>query len=421
VRRLCVTAALLTLAACGSESPSESSLAKPDSGAEDAAADRNDDVVGQDAADDVTDGSADVGEDAVEDVAGDATEDAMDAQHDASGPWAPYGLLSLNLHCLKLDGTSFTSHEDRFAAIAQAVSAENVGAIAAQEICSNASQDALAMLKLALESATGEVWSTAFANAHTAWQGTPDEAEEGVGLLVRGPVSDVQTLEYRTQAGLRRVAVTGRLPATLGGFRLVSVHLEFTDATVRAAQARETASVAIASADPSLDVLVAGDFNAAPGSPSLAAMDAFGFTQLTASLGPGRIDHVLAHRATAVTATDAVVVFDGSTYPYVSDHPGMLVRLAPATGESVKVTRLRADVDVGFGNSLFVRGDVSPLSWTEGWPAWPEPSGTWKLVLTELGAGDSFAYKFLRNDTDWQTGDDETGTGGQDHVVTPGF
>ncbi|MBU4379225.1 MAG: endonuclease/exonuclease/phosphatase family protein, partial [Proteobacteria bacterium] len=318
---------LLVLAACGSESSNESSTPKPDGGAQDAAADANEDQASdQDVANDT---GVDAVEDVVEEVVSDASEDAMDAQPDASGPWAPYGLLSLNLHCLKLDGTSFTSHEDRFAAIAQAVHAENVSAIAAQEICSNASLDALVLLKQALESATGDTWSTAFANAHTAWEGTPDEAEEGVGLFVRGPVSDVQILEYHAQAGLRRVAVTARLPATLGGFRLVSVHLEFTDATVREAQARETASLTVGLMDPSLDVLVAGDFNAMPGSPPLAAMDAFGFKQLTAPLGPGRIDHVLAHRASAITSTDAVVVFDGTTYPFVSDHPGMLVRLAP--------------------------------------------------------------------------------------------
>ena len=142
---------------------------------------------------------------------------------------------------------------------------------------------------------------------------------------------------------MRRVAITARLPAVLGGFRLTSVHLDHQNASARVAQARETASVSVASADPSLDVLVAGDFNATPGSPALQTMAAFGFNELTDSLGPGRIDHVLAHRASAVTAIDAAVMFDGTTYPVVSDHNGMLVRLAPTTLRSPTSLARRAE------------------------------------------------------------------------------
>jgi endonuclease/exonuclease/phosphatase family metal-dependent hydrolase len=365
---------------------------------------------GKDAADDVT-----LPQDATLDV--DADVDAGDA----SGPWAPYGLLSLNLHCLKVSGTAFTTNQQRFEAIAQAVATENIAAIAAQEVCVSQTEDALSMLKEAVESATGHVWSATFAYAHMAWEGTADEAEEGVGLLVRGPLSEVETLDYGAQEGLRRVAVSARLPATLGSLRLVSLHLDHKSAAAREAQARETASASLALADPSLDVLVAGDFNAQPSTPALAAMEAFGFVLLSAPVSAGRIDHVFAHRASAVLATDAVVLFTGTNYPIVSDHPGILVRLAPASGLDVPITRLRASVSLSSGDYLSVRGNTLPLSWTQGWPAWREPSGTWKLVLTEIPEGAPFDYKFLRNDVDWQTGDDQVAAGGADHVVTPSF
>ncbi len=404
---------LALLASCASE-PSDDAPA--DAGASDATSEANPDT-GHDAPDDTpVDGSGP--EDGMPDVTD--PQDAADAT-DASAGWAPYGLLSLNLHCLKLTGTSFTSHQQRFETIAQAAVAENVSAITAQELCATSGVDALSLLRQALEAATGETWSTAFALAHVAWEGTADEADEGVGLLVRGPLSDVVELDYASQAGLRRVAVIGRLPAKLGGFRLASIHLDHVDAEVREAQARETASSLLALADPVRDILVAGDFNAQPGSPALLAMADFGYVELTSALGADRIDHVLAHRASAVVAENAVVMFDGTTYPAVSDHPGMLVRIAPSVGQDVAITRLRADATVAAGEFLSVRGDALPLSWAKGWPAWREPSGTWKLVLTEIASGTPFAYKFLRNDVDWQTGDNASATGGADHVVVPSF
>lgn len=404
---LCAVASPM-LFGCASDANDEPTTVGEDSGVKDQESDLSGEASSdaQDAADDTTQ----------------QQEAALDVDvEDASGPWAPWGLLSLNLHCLKVSGTAFTTNQQRFEAIAQAVATENIAAIAAQEVCVSATEDALAMLKEALELATGQVWSATFAYAHMAWEGTVDEAEEGVGLLVRGPLAEVETLDYGSQAGLRRVAVSARLPATLGSLRLVSVHLDHQSAAAREAQARETASASLALADPSLDVLVAGDFNAQPATPALAAMQAFGFVHLSAPVSAGRIDHVFAHRASATVATDAVVIFTGTNHPVVSDHPGMLVRLAPAPGVDVPITRLRANVSVGSEDHLSVRGNTLPLSWTQGWPAWKEPSSTWKVVLTEIPEGAPFDFKFLRNDVDWQTGDDQEGAGGADHVVTPSF
>lgn len=402
------------LSSCASDSNEEPTTAGEDGGVKDQESDLTAEASDAlDAADDATQ---------QQDAATQQQDAALDVDlEDASGPWVPYGLLSLNLHCLKVSGTAFTTNQQRFEAIAKAVAAESIAAIAAQEVCVSATEDALSMLKEALESATGQVWSATFAYAHMAWEGTADEAQEGVGLLVRGPLSEVETLDYGSQAALHRVAVSARLPATLGSLRLVSVHLDHASADAREAQARETASASLALADPSLDVIVAGDFNAQPATPALAAMQAFGFVHLSAPVSAGRIDHVFAHRASAVRATDAVVVFTGTTYPVVSDHPGMLVRLAPASAGEVAVTRLRASASVGDGEFLSVRGNTLPMSWTQGWPAWKEPSGTWKLLLTEIPDGAPFDYKFLRNDADWQTGDDQKGAGGADHVVTPSF
>lgn len=350
-----------------------------------------------------------------------ATEDAMPDHPEDSGAKPTISLLSLNLHCLKLDGTPFTDHGARFDAIASAAAAEGVHVIAAQEVCKSADLDALELLREALEARTAAAWTATYEYAHKAWEGTPDEADEGVALFVRGPLADVHAIEYAVQTGLRRVALVGRLPDALGGFWLASVHLDHADPAARLAQARETASLALAIADPSVDVLMAGDFNALPGSPAIDAAADFGFRELTSPLGAGRIDHVLAHRAAAWAVEETRMVFDGTDYPSVSDHPGILVRVTPSAGEATAITRLRATVQLGIGDYLTVRGDASPLTWDFGWPAWQEPSGAWKVVLTEVPAGSPFHYKFLRSDQDWQLGDDAIATGGEDYTSSPSF
>jgi endonuclease/exonuclease/phosphatase family metal-dependent hydrolase len=343
------------------------------------------------------------------------------ATPDGPAAWAPYGLLSLNLHCLKLDGTGFADNAARFATIAQAAAAEEVRVLVVQEACRTASADATALLGAALESATGAAWSRQWVSAHTAWAGTADEAEEGVGILARGELRDVRTLVYAVQGPLRRVALGARLPEALGGLRVWSTHLEVSDAAARLAQARETAAALVTLASPSLDVVVGGDFNDVATAAPCAAIGAYGFTDLSDGLAAERIDHVYAHRGAALAATARATLFDGTTYPVVSDHHGVLVTLAPATPVAVTRTTIRAHVDVGPGHWIAVRGGTAPLDWGGGWPAVATASAEWTLVLTALAPGAAFEYKCLRDDVAWQTGANAVGTGGADNDVTPSF
>ena len=331
-----------------------------------------------------------------------------------------FGFLSLNLHCLKLEETSYASNDERMAAVAALAAAEDVAVIAAQELCDNGDEDSLSLLDGALEAATGTAWSTAATVAHTAWEGSDDEAEESVGLLVRGALSDAGSVTYAEQGGLTRVATYATLPDALGGLVVWSVHLDVGDEDARTAQGRETAGAALTLADPSVAVLVAGDFNDIEGSDAHSAMVAAGYADLSDGLGADRIDHVFAHRGAPVAATAARLAFDGDAEPAVSDHPGVLVTLAPSDGEDVAVTRITAAADVGWGKYLSVRGDTAPLDWDWGWPAQPLSSDSWRLVLTELDAG-SFEYKVLVSDEAWMSGDNATGEGGADNEVSPTF
>jgi len=286
-----------------------------------------------------------------------------------------------------------------------------------QEACVRPGEDAIEILRSSLSQATGDTWSSVWGLAHLAWEGTPDEANEGVGLLIRGASSSEVILDHAVQSALHRVAVSARLPAKLGGARVMSVHFDVFDAPARSAQAREAASAALADAEPALDAIVAGDFNDIENSPAWSAFPAMGYISADKGLDPTGIDHVMIHRAAPLRPKQVEKVLTGPDA--VSDHPGVLVHFEPAAGDAVTVTRIFTSVDPGPGAFLSVRGSATPLSWNSGFPMRRRASNEHALILTELQG--SFAFKLLRNDTDWQIGPDEMGNAGSDHFVTPTF
>lgn len=335
-------------------------------------------------------------------------------------------VLSLNLHCFKLEGTTFPSNDDRFAAIAAAIDAEAVDAIAAQEACVNSTEgSAVDRLSAALEAATGETWGSVWSETHPAWTGTPDEATEGVAIFTRGsdPV-DPDELTYTVQGTLLRKALSATVSAGPGAsVRLYSIHLEYDDADARLAQARETAAHALVHADPSTwAVLVAGDFNAIASDAPLLDAAGIGFQRLSEPSDPYgiEIDHVLAPLAAGLQPISARLAFDGLAEPAVSDHPAVLVSFEMGAPIPPTVTHLSAVHDAGYGHYLALRGDTAPLSWDLGWPAVNTAPDRWELVSHGWSSG-TIAYKWLRDDTAWEQGDDHTADAGTTWDVTPSF
>ena len=322
------------------------------------------------------------------------------------------GLLSLNLHCLRLDGTGYADNDARFAAIADAVSRGGADVLALQEVCVQGEVDALEELRAALIVATGDPWEGRYAFAHTAWEGTPDEAQEGVGLLSRRGLGSPTELPYVDPGELRRVGLFATLD---DGTTVATVHLDHGSGTSREAQARQTASQVLA-ASAGLDVLVAGDLNGRAGGPAHGAFLSMGFLDLSGELSSGAIDFAFAHRGSRWSAERAELWFEEEP---VSDHAGVFVSLVAGVPEEVPRTRVVAHVDVGYGHTLSVRGDAEPLSWDRGWWAWPAAGERWELVLTEIDT--PFAYKTLVDDVSWQTGEDMSGAVGVDNEVRPSF
>ncbi|MGC3999377.1 MAG: alpha-amylase family glycosyl hydrolase [Anaeromyxobacter sp.] len=98
-----------------------------------------------------------------------------------------------------------------------------------------------------------------------------------------------------------------------------------------------------------------------------------------------------------------------------------LTPVIPVVVPSSATTTIRVHYDVGFGNSVAIRGSVSPLTWTKGAAAQWTTGNIWVYTTTDIAAGTRFEYKPLRNDVTWSTGSNYVGTGGATMDIYPSF
>jgi len=73
-----------------------------------------------------------------------------------------------------------------------------------------------------------------------------------------------------------------------------------------------------------------------------------------------------------------------------------------ATSSKASKTVVVANVDVGFGKMLYLRGDAPGLSWKKGVPMDCESANSWSITMS--GVKDAFEYKVLINDIHWAIG-----------------
>ena len=83
-----------------------------------------------------------------------------------------------------------------------------------------------------------------------------------------------------------------------------------------------------------------------------------------------------------------------------------------------KTVTIEAKIDVGFGNSLYLRGEGKGLSWAHGIPLTCVDNSTWKWSGE---AGDKMKFKLLLNDVVWSQGADLIAAPGQRVQVAPAF
>jgi hypothetical protein len=95
---------------------------------------------------------------------------------------------------------------------------------------------------------------------------------------------------------------------------------------------------------------------------------------------------------------------------------------APVVKQTAPVpvlTTIAAAIDVGFGNTLYLRGEGPGLSWERGIPMNCVSDEKWSIALGESSG--PVVFKFLLNDETWCAGDDYTLPAGQNGTFTPEF
>ena len=89
------------------------------------------------------------------------------------------------------------------------------------------------------------------------------------------------------------------------------------------------------------------------------------------------------------------------------------------TKPAIIETSIIANIDVGFGNALFIRGNGAGLSWESGTELKNISGGEWSF--TTSSASDELAFKFLLNDEIWSDGEDLTVAAGKTSISSPKF
>jgi hypothetical protein len=82
-------------------------------------------------------------------------------------------------------------------------------------------------------------------------------------------------------------------------------------------------------------------------------------------------------------------------------------------------TTVVTKVDVGFGNSLFIRGSGGGLSWEQGQPLECTSDDEW--IWQSSNGKDPIEFKLLINDNTWSQGENFSAAPGQKMVCHPTF
>jgi len=85
---------------------------------------------------------------------------------------------------------------------------------------------------------------------------------------------------------------------------------------------------------------------------------------------------------------------------------------------SAKPVTIEAKIDVGFGNTLYLRGEGLGLSWAQGIPLTCVDGKTWKWTGETQ---EQLKFKLLLNDQIWSQGENLVAAPGQKLEISPAF
>jgi hypothetical protein len=85
---------------------------------------------------------------------------------------------------------------------------------------------------------------------------------------------------------------------------------------------------------------------------------------------------------------------------------------------NTKPVTIEAKIDVGFGNTLYLRGEGLDLSWSHGIPLTCVDGKTWKWTGETR---EQLKFKLLLNDQIWSQGENLVAAPGQKLEISPAF
>ncbi|MGE9297272.1 MAG: hypothetical protein ACQKBV_13400 [Puniceicoccales bacterium] len=99
--------------------------------------------------------------------------------------------------------------------------------------------------------------------------------------------------------------------------------------------------------------------------------------------------------------------------------PASTKKVAKAESPSTPpLTTIVADIDVGWGNTIYLRGEGGPLRWDKG-ILMDCADGKWTWSTSE--ANDGLEFKFVFNDKVWAKGENMSVDAGSTAVLRPTF
>ena len=107
-----------------------------------------------------------------------------------------------------------------------------------------------------------------------------------------------------------------------------------------------------------------------------------------------------------------------ATTPATIEAKKVDTKAASASRATAPVTTIEAKIDVGFGNSVYVRGQGDGLSWERGVPLKCVDGQTWQWTGP---VAEKLTFKLLLNDSVWSQGEDLVAKAGQKVEVVPSF
>jgi hypothetical protein len=91
----------------------------------------------------------------------------------------------------------------------------------------------------------------------------------------------------------------------------------------------------------------------------------------------------------------------------------------PTVAAEPPATFISAQIDIGFGNHLYIRGEGPGLSWDHGLAMDCTGAGLWTTAVKNVSV--PFVFKVLVNDLSWSSGPDYIAKPGKSLTITPSF